>query len=194
VNIYNTIGDCIDGIDGRPTEEGKRRAASPVFARAPVPKKVGGPIECIDEVYQQYINTAAFQTAFHVAPLNWAVCGSNSSFNYDRTMADERLQIYPSIVNAGVRVVIYNGDADACVPLIDSAWWTASMNYTVVNPWHSWQSNGQVGGYAINYKPQAPGAGSFTFASVRAAGHMVPQFQPGFAFTLFKNLISNTPF
>lgn len=76
VNIYNTIGDCIDGVNNQPTEGSKKRAASPVYARAPVPKALGGPIECIDEVYQQYINTASFQTAFHVAPLNWAVCGS----------------------------------------------------------------------------------------------------------------------
>lgn len=46
----------------------------------------------------------------------------SSSFNYDRTMADERVAIYPSIVAAGVRVLVYNGDADACVPLIDNAW------------------------------------------------------------------------
>lgn len=68
------------------------------------------------------------------------------------------------------------------------------MNYTTVNPWHAWSSQGQVAGWAINYQPQAPGASTFTFASVRAAGHMVPQFQPGFAYTMFKNLVSGTPF
>ena len=54
--------------------------------------------------------------ALHVNPnLNFAVCGSNSSFDYTRTEMDERLDVYPDIWKAGVRVLIYNGEADGAL-------------------------------------------------------------------------------
>lgn len=63
---------------------------------------------------------------------------------------------------------MYNGEADLCVPNQDNEWWTRSMNYSVVAPWHSWSVPGQegdyVGGYAIRY------ANNFTYATVRGAG------------------------
>lgn len=47
------------------------------------------------------------------------------------------------------------------------------MNYSVKKAWHSWSVDGEegayVGGYAIQY------ANNFTFATVRGAGHMVPE-------------------
>jgi hypothetical protein len=46
--------------------------------------------------------------ALHVIPtLHFAVCGSNSSFAYTRTEDDERVDVYPTIWGAGVRVLVY---------------------------------------------------------------------------------------
>ena len=39
---------------------------------------------------------------------------------------------------AGLDILIYNGEADACVPITDNQWWTTSMNYTVAQPWTAW--------------------------------------------------------
>jgi serine carboxypeptidase-like clade II len=44
----------------------------------------------------------------------------------------------------------------------------------------------QVGGFVQQYQ------GGFTLASVRAAGHMVPTFQPERALVLLKAFLSNT--
>lgn len=44
----------------------------------------------------------------------------------------------------------------------------------------------QVGGYVQQYQ------GGFTLASVRAAGHMVPTFQPERSLVLLKAFLSNT--
>jgi hypothetical protein len=93
----------------------------PVYTKAPVRRSLAGPVECIDETIAVYIGSPPVAAALHVYPnLNWAVCGSNSSFNYVRTEADERIDVYPTIVAGGVRVMIYNGEADACVPYIDN--------------------------------------------------------------------------
>jgi serine carboxypeptidase-like clade 2 len=45
----------------------------------------------------------------------------------------------------------------------------------------------QVGGFTEVYE------GGLTFATVRAAGHMVPAFQPARALTLIKNFLDGTP-
>ena len=87
-----------------------------MYSKAPVPIKSGGPSECIDETIAKYIGRADVAAALNVVPFNhWQVCGSNSSFNYIRTELDERVDVYPTIWGAKVRVLIYNGEADACV-------------------------------------------------------------------------------
>lgn len=48
-----------------------------------------------------------------------------------------------------------------------------------------------MGGYANDYEVAS---GSFTFATVRGAGHMVPQTQPEAAASLFNRFINNLPF
>lgn len=119
VNIYDIYAPCLDGStsNGRIDEN----TGKLVYKRAPVPIRGTGPIECIDETIATYIGAPTTAAALHVNPnLNWAVCGSNNSFSYDRTEVDERLDVYPTIVAAGVRVIIYNGEADACVPYLDN--------------------------------------------------------------------------
>lgn len=128
-------------------------------------------------------------------------------------------------------MLIYNGDADACVPITDkcvmqpagrrrrgsrvparlelarprcdldylpttrpdlpalastrprpsprSYWWTQSMNYSTVTPWAPYYNDdGSMGGYVTQYNY------NFTFATIRLAGHMVPQTQPITAYKL----------
>ncbi len=42
-------------------------------------------------------------------------------------------------------------------------------------------------GYAINYD-------KFQFITINGAGHMVPQYQPNFALTMFKKFLKNEQF
>ena len=104
VNIYDIYGDCVYGATG-----GRKDASgNAVYSKAPVPMRAGssGPVECIDETIAKYIGRADVATALNVIPgLHWAVCGSNSSFNYQRTERDERVDVYPTIWKAGVYVL-----------------------------------------------------------------------------------------
>ena len=69
-------------------------------------------------------------------------------------------------------VVIYNGEADLCVPYTDNEWWVRSMNYTVASPWTAWSVPGEegdyVGGYLTTYNNKGK---NFHFATVRGAGY-----------------------
>lgn len=136
---------------------------------------------------ESYLNRPESKAALHVATdIVYALCSNNASFGYSPDIRDERTTIYPTLtLQAKYKVLIYNGEADLCVPYTDNEWWTRSMNYTVLAPWRAWSVQGAegayVGGYAIQY------ANSFTFATVRGAGHMVPETRPEAALTMFRN-------
>jgi hypothetical protein len=43
-----------------------------------------------------------------------------------------------------IRVTIYNGDVDACVPFVGNEMWTAGLKLPVVTPWRPWSVDKQV--------------------------------------------------
>ena len=62
------------------------------------------------------------------------------------------------------------------------------LNLQVVKEWHSWYYEGedaadQIGGYSTKYN-------NLTLATVRGAGHMVPQWKPKQAFEMFNRFLS----
>lgn len=91
------------------------------------------------------------------------------------------------------RIIIYSGDADACVPHYGSERWTREMGFKVKTDWHPWKSDSTekkgdvVAGYAITYD-------ELTYVTIKGAGHMVPQFKPAFALTMFTKFLQNSPF
>jgi len=91
------------------------------------------------------------------------------------------------------RIIIYSGDADACVPHWGSEKWTREMGFNVKKDWHPWESDSMekkgnvVAGYAIEYD-------GLTYVTIKGAGHMVPQFRPAFAHTMFTKFLNNSPF
>lgn len=111
--------------------------------------------------------------------------------HYSADVGDLR-DLYKSLFQKH-RIVIYSGDADACVPHWGSEKWTREMGFSVTKDWHPWLSDSVekkgevVAGYAIEYK-------SLTYVTIKGAGHMVPQFKPAFALTMFKKFLDNSPF
>ena len=71
---------------------------------------------------EAYMNQPEVKAALNVAAdIDWAVCDNNGTFAYRRDYADERTIIYPTLINdAKIEVLIYNGEADLCVPYTDN--------------------------------------------------------------------------
>jgi serine carboxypeptidase-like clade 2 len=66
-----------------------------------------------DDDLTTYLNTATVQTALHIpTQTTWNECGGVS---YTSDIVDERTTIYPALQAAGLSILIYNGEADACV-------------------------------------------------------------------------------
>jgi serine carboxypeptidase-like clade 1 len=118
----------------------------------------------------------------------WGLCGMRG-VQYDRGETADLLPLYPSLV-AKLRITIFSGDNDACVPYIGSQAWTSELaeanGWTVAQPWHPWTVNTQVAGYVTVYTETT--GEDFTFATVYHAGHMVPEDKPAEALALFKRV------
>eukprot|EP00936_MAST-01D_sp_MAST-1D-sp1_P000664 g664.t1 len=193
INIYNIYGQCTHS-----PQESEVQLKVPVSHALLGRTKLGGPNACIDSsAGGAWINRDVTRSALHLhmppAPSgNWSTCGNN--ITYTSTMKNEPKEVYPLLV-AKLRVLIYNGDADACVPYTDNEQWTsafaASNNIKELKPWHSWTTGDeQVAGYATTYAK----ANGFSFVTVRGAGHMVPQVKPKQALSMFEKFLAGNTF
>lgn len=156
-----------------------------------------GPYGCIDSTLaSNYLNDYKVQKAIHVEPISfcWGVCSDAPGFGYTETRTNLPKNTYPYLVER-LKVVVYNGDWDACVPYTDNQAWTEGMGYPVEHPWKPWafvaaDNTTQVGGYEVVYDVSGVGAGtgSFKFMTVRGAGHMVPTDNPAAALEILSKL------
>ena len=119
------------------------------------------------------------------------VKAGTSGMTYKKTATDLR-PLYAQLIEKH-QILIYSGDTDACVPYVGTESWTRGLNFTVTNDWHQWLSKPDnthaihKAGYAVTFD-------KFQFITINGAGHMVPQFQPGFSLTMFKKFLNNEVF
>lgn len=116
-----------------------------------------------------------------------------SSFGY-KAFDPLSVTLYPEIIKK-IRVLIYNGDADACVPYIGNEEWISDLESTGAltesQPWRPWftRDTRTPAGYLTKYS--VPGSSqTFEFQTIRLAGHMVPEYQPEAAFTMISRFLS----
>lgn len=199
VNIYDIYTDCINGASKRALKHFSRNMSNAEISlnsraqRVPLRDtdiRVGGPDGCIDGILAgAYLNNDAVRTAIHVESASvtgtWTICTQN--IFYTPTI-DSLLGLYPTLISK-YRVLIYNGDVDACVPYNDNEQWTSSLGYEIDQDWHQWLVNSQVAGYATSYK-----ANGFQFITVKGSGHMVPEYRPVQALQMFTQFLNNQPF
>jgi serine carboxypeptidase-like clade 1 len=73
------------------------------------------------------------------------------------------------------------------VPHTGSETWTSSLGFSVKTSWQPWyiedEGYKQVGGYSVEYEE------GLTYATVKGAGHMVPQMRPEEALKLFTRFV-----
>jgi len=120
-----------------------------------------------------------------------------SSFHYSSS-GPASITLYPELVKK-IRVLIYNGDADSCVPYIGNEEWIGGLEDKGVieekkawTPWFAHRDAASPAGYITEYK--VPGSDKdFSFATIRLAGHMTPTFQPEASFTMFSKWLAGEP-
>ncbi|XP_019439670.1 PREDICTED: serine carboxypeptidase-like 2 [Lupinus angustifolius] len=85
------------------------------------------------------------------------------------------------------RALIYSGDHDMKVNFVGTQAWIRSLNYSIVDDWRPWYTNGQVAGYTRTYSNQ------MTFATVKGGGHTAPEYKPEECLAMYSRWISKRP-
>ncbi|EJD54384.1 hypothetical protein AURDEDRAFT_179551 [Auricularia subglabra TFB-10046 SS5] len=109
--------------------------------------------------------------------------------------------LLPELLNTGVRVLVYAGNADFMCNFIGNERWMESLAghafaaefaRTEKKTWRTLESGKTVGKVRASGGSDG-GAGNFTFVEVHEAGHMVPYDQPEAALDLMERWVFDFP-
>uniref|UniRef100_A0A1D1ZC60 Serine carboxypeptidase-like 18 n=1 Tax=Anthurium amnicola TaxID=1678845 RepID=A0A1D1ZC60_9ARAE len=134
-----------------------------------------------------WANNDLVRNALHVrkGTVNeWQRC----NWDLDYTCEIESSVVYQfNLTSSGYRALVYSGDHDAGIPFLGTQAWIRSLNFPVVDDWHSWSVDGQVAGYTRSY------SNNLTFATVKGAGHTAPEYKPKECLAMLQRWISHSP-
>ncbi|MED6207766.1 hypothetical protein PIB30_038675 [Stylosanthes scabra] len=115
----------------------------------------------------------------------WRRCTKEMPYEID---IPSSLPYQVNLSKKGYRSLIYSGDHDMIVPFLATQAEIRSLNYSIVDDWRPWNTNGQVAGYTRTY------SNAMTFATVKGGGHTAPEYKPQECFHMYTNWISEMPF
>ncbi|CAL4903752.1 unnamed protein product [Urochloa decumbens] len=163
---------------------------APVRAgRVPSWQELGVAVPCMnDEVATAWLNNDSVRSAIHAEPVSsigpWVLCtDALSVFNHD---AGSMIIYHKNLTRQGYRALIYSGDHDMCVPYTGSEAWIASLGYKVVDSWRPWFADEDVSGYTQVYD------NGLTFATIKGAGHTVPEYKPQEALAFYSRWLAGS--
>ncbi|RHY46805.1 hypothetical protein DYB34_010454 [Aphanomyces astaci] len=139
---------------------------------------------CTNTFTQEYLRQPLVQEALHLSHLKavgWRHCSNAVGHMYVRSSSS--MELYPAILAAGIKALIYSGDADMVVNFMGTQRWisTEGLGLKVTDKWRAWFGpDKQLAGYLEEY------AGGLTFKTVKGAGHMVPAVRPLHALYMFE--------
>lgn len=144
--------------------------------------------DCLGNV-TKWITSPEVKKALHID----AVQPGASAFSYN-TSGPASVTLYPKLVGK-LRILIYSGDADACVPYNGSEEYVDELEARGLikrtQPWTPWYTDKNRPPAGSLTKYSVPGSDKdFSFQTVRLAGHMVPQFMPKPGFVMFSNFLA----
>ena len=95
-----------------------------------------------------------------------------------------------------IRVLVYSGDVDGCVPTWGTEhFFLSQLGMPIEHSWTPWKCENEDGfmmkaGYNMQYGGTKHGV---HFATVNGAGHMVPQYKPVEALALISRWLAHKP-
>ena len=146
-----------------------------------------------EDALSTWLSDASVMDALHVTASgqgSWP----GSGIRYTRTAKDlispAALDGYVSLIDAGLRVLIYSGDFDGQVPHIGTEQWTRDLGYPLAKGcegWRPWSldASSVPAGHFVQY--EVPG--EFTYLTIARAGHMVPAYKPAEALAMIQRFL-----
>lgn len=134
-------------------------------------KSEEGPHHLLGDGASDYLNRADVRKTLHAKDeiKAWEACaGGDWTYNLN---VKGSVWIYPTLIEAGVRVLIYSGDTDGAVPTYGSEQWINSLNLKTKSAYREWSINkGETAGFFKEYE-------GLDLCIVHGTGHMAPQWK-----------------
>eukprot|EP01101_Sappina_pedata_P004454 TRINITY_DN18_c0_g1_i1.p2 TRINITY_DN18_c0_g1~~TRINITY_DN18_c0_g1_i1.p2 ORF type:complete len:492 (+),score=224.66 TRINITY_DN18_c0_g1_i1:78-1553(+) len=133
-----------------------------------------------------YLNRADVQAAIGARPTNWQVCAGPPKLVYFSS-GEDMVVLYEKffVQKPGFHILVYSGDIDiATVPFGLTQPCLFSMGRSQVSSWQPWTVNGWTAGYVEVFD-------TFTYATIKGAGHEAPTYQPLNALNMFSRFLNN---
>jgi serine carboxypeptidase-like clade I len=146
-----------------------------------------------NDATKAYLSRADVMKVLHLQP------AGQSTFKY-HSSGPASITLHPELAKK-LRVLIYNGDADACVPYKGNEEWIDGLvkagdlaEAVAWKPWYNDVWPNMPAGYVTSYNVTGAPANDFTFLTIRLAGHMVPTFEPQSSLSFFTRFLRHQPF
>ncbi|KAJ3526965.1 hypothetical protein NMY22_g9960 [Coprinellus aureogranulatus] len=163
---------------------------NPYDARLPCDRQKDGDL-CYRQMswIETWLNNPKVKTTLGVDPeRNFASCNMevNQAFTANGDGAHNSAALLPELVNDGVRLLVYAGNADMMCNYIGNSRWVEALETKFSSeyrqskalPWISLESGRVAGSVRSAGNSASFGAGNVTFVEVFEAGHMTPFDQP----------------
>ncbi|OSD05705.1 carboxypeptidase C [Trametes coccinea BRFM310] len=152
---------------------------------------------------ETWMNLPATKRALGVNPsIDFQSCNMevNQAFAMQGDGARNRAKLLPELVESGIRLLIYAGDADMACNYIGNERWIEQLESkfheefakTSKQPWVT-LDKGEVAGWVRAAGGDGFTAGNVTYVQVHAAGHMVPFDQPEASLDLISRWLADVP-
>ncbi|KAF9515933.1 hypothetical protein BS47DRAFT_1381315 [Hydnum rufescens UP504] len=124
----------------------------------------------------------------------------NGAFTTQGDKMHNSAEALPELLAAGIRVLIYAGNADFMCNFIGNRNWMLDLESVFqkeftrahLKPWKT--MDGKVSGHIQSAGNKHSGAGNYTYVSINNAGHMVPYDKPEVSLDLFVRwIMDDTP-
>lgn len=155
---------------------------------------------CIEEFMTTYLNRADVQTAIHVngtriGKFQWQMCSDDVGNAYNITDVNSpMMEVWKDVLSFGkLHILILSGDDDSVCATLGSQQfiWDLGFPSKAGSTWLPWTVRGQVAGFYTEFEVNKVTNGSFAFATVHGAGHMVPATQPEKSLALLEKFLNS---
>jgi carboxypeptidase C (cathepsin A) len=152
-----------------------------------------GDLTCVDATGATvYFNDDKVREAFHIPEglPEWTLC--SKTIRYDMSIFTGSYEVLGGLIfNEDIRILIYSGDTDGCVPTLGTRKWIKMMNMTVSDSWRHWSTSydqTDIAGYVMDFQE------GLTFLTIKGTGHMSIQWKRPEGFDMFSRFLKDEKF
>ncbi|CAI0411496.1 unnamed protein product [Linum tenue] len=152
---------------------------------------------CVQDQTEKYLNRKDVQEVMHAKLVGvnktWTFCTSNINYDF-YNLEIPTIGVVGSLVESGIRVLVYSGDQDSVLPFIGTRILVnrlaTEMGLNTTIPYKAWfDYDKQVGGWTQVYGEN----NNLSFATIRGASHLAPASSPKRSLALFAAFVAGKP-